>query len=100
MQLSSSRGSVSVAESWRSFYDETGVPSAVESGALVWVTGHTGTRADGSVEPDDTEQVRPTFRNVSDSLDSVGLSLGRRRRADDLHRGAEVARGRDARGCR
>ena len=57
-----SRGSVSVAESWRSFYDETGVPSAVESGALVWVTGHTGTRADGSVEPDDTEQVRQTFR--------------------------------------
>lgn len=74
MQLSSSRGSVSVAESWRSFYDETGVPSAVESGALVWVTGHTGTRADGSVEPDDTEQVRQTFRNVSDSLDSAGLS--------------------------
>ena len=49
MQLSSSRGSVSVAESWRSFYDETGVPSAVESGALVRVTGHTGTRADGSL---------------------------------------------------
>ena len=47
MQLSSSRGSVSVAESWRSFYDETGVPSAVESGALVWVTD---TRAPGRMD--------------------------------------------------
>jgi len=44
MQLSSSRGSVSVAESWRSFYDETGVPSAVESGALVRSVPASGVR--------------------------------------------------------
>jgi enamine deaminase RidA (YjgF/YER057c/UK114 family) len=74
MQLSSPRGSVSVAGSWRSFYDETGVPSAIQSGDLVRVTGHTGTVADGSVVLDPSGQIRQTFHNVSDSLEAAGLS--------------------------
>jgi enamine deaminase RidA (YjgF/YER057c/UK114 family) len=64
---------------WRDFYEATGIPAAVRVGQSVRLTGHTGTRPDGSLSADPAEQLRQTFENVADTLAAAG-SCARDRR--------------------
>ena len=45
---------------------------AVRVGETVRLTGHTGTRPDGSFSADPAEQLRQTFANVADTLAAAG----------------------------
>jgi enamine deaminase RidA (YjgF/YER057c/UK114 family) len=62
-----------IPSEWRAFYEETGVPAAVRSGRLLYVTGHTGEAADGVFPTDVEAQVRGTFRNIAITLAEAGL---------------------------
>jgi enamine deaminase RidA (YjgF/YER057c/UK114 family) len=59
---------------WQGFYDATGTPAAVRTGRKGRLTGHTGTRPDGSFSPDPADQLRQTFANIADTLAAVGCS--------------------------
>jgi enamine deaminase RidA (YjgF/YER057c/UK114 family) len=59
---------------WRDFYEATGIPAAVRVGQSVRLTGHTGTRPDGSLSADPAEQLRQTFENVADTLAAAGCT--------------------------
>ncbi|MCU1396655.1 MAG: yjgF [Ilumatobacteraceae bacterium] len=59
---------------WQDFYDATGVPAAVSAGQTVRLSGHTGTRPDGSFPADPMQQLRQTFENVTDTLAAAGCS--------------------------
>ena len=59
---------------WQDFYDATGIPAAVRIGQTVRLTGHTGTRPDGSFSADPAEQLRQTFSNIADTLAAAGCS--------------------------
>ena len=63
-----------VTPAWQDFYEATGIPAAVRAGRIVRLTGHTGTRADGSFSDDLTEQLRQTFENIADTLTAAGCS--------------------------
>ncbi len=54
-----------ITPQWRDFYEATGIPAAVRVGQSVRLTGHTGTRSDGSFSADPTEQSRQTFENIA-----------------------------------
>lgn len=57
---------------WQDFYDATGIPAAVRVGYTLRLTGHTGTRPDGSLPADPAEQLRQTFANIGDTLAAAG----------------------------
>jgi enamine deaminase RidA (YjgF/YER057c/UK114 family) len=61
-----------VTPPWQDFFDATGIPAAVRVGQTVRLTGHTGTRPDGSFSTDPAEQLRQTFANVADTLAELG----------------------------
>ncbi len=61
-----------VTPQWQDFFDATGIPAAVRVGPTVRLTGHTGTRPDGSFSGDPAEQLRQTFANVADTLAAAG----------------------------
>src|ERR1700742_1223456 len=63
-----------VTPQWLDFYEATGIPAAVRVGQTVRLTGHTGTRPDGSLPSDPTEQLRRTFENIADTLAAVGCT--------------------------
>ena len=63
-----------ITPQWRDFYEATGIPAAVRVGRSVRLTGHTGTRADGSFSADLTEQSRQTFENIADTLAAAGCT--------------------------
>jgi enamine deaminase RidA (YjgF/YER057c/UK114 family) len=57
---------------WQSFFDATGIPAAVRVGTTLRLTGHTGTRPDGTFAADPEEQLRQTLRNIGDTLAAAG----------------------------
>src|ERR1700742_4045915 len=59
---------------WRDFFEATGIPAAVRVGRTLRLTGHTGSRADGSFSPDPAEQLRQTFENIADTLAAAGCT--------------------------
>jgi enamine deaminase RidA (YjgF/YER057c/UK114 family) len=59
---------------WQDFYDATGIPAALRVGQTVRLTGHTGTRPDGSFASDPAEQLRQTFQNIADTLAAAGCT--------------------------
>jgi enamine deaminase RidA (YjgF/YER057c/UK114 family) len=59
---------------WQDFYDASGIPAAVRTGNTLRLTGHTGTRADGSFSDDPVEQLRQTFMNIADTLAAAGCT--------------------------
>jgi enamine deaminase RidA (YjgF/YER057c/UK114 family) len=63
-----------ITPQWRDFYEATGIPAAVRVGQSVRLTGHTGTRSDGSFSADLTEQSQQTFENIADTLAAVGCT--------------------------
>ncbi len=63
-----------ITPQWREFYEATGIPAAVRVGQSVRLTGHTGTRSDGSFSADLTEQSRQTFENIADTLAAAGCT--------------------------
>jgi enamine deaminase RidA (YjgF/YER057c/UK114 family) len=63
-----------ITPQWRDFYEETGIPAAVRVGRTVRLTGHTGSRPDGSFSADLTEQLRQTFENIGDTLAAAGCT--------------------------
>src|SRR6201986_2364232 len=63
-----------ITPQWREVYEATGIPAAVRGGQSVRLTGHTGTRSDGSFSADPTEQSRQTFENIADTLAAVGCT--------------------------
>ena len=63
---------VVVPPDWHDFYESTGIPAAVRIGDTLRLTGHTGTRADGSFPANVTEQIRQTFQNIADTLTYAG----------------------------
>jgi enamine deaminase RidA (YjgF/YER057c/UK114 family) len=69
----SSKREALIPSAWKPFYEETGVPAAVESGRTLYVTGHTGESADGVYPADVEAQVRGTFRNIELTLAEAGL---------------------------
>lgn len=56
-------------------YDKWHFSPAVESGGFLFVSGCTGTRADGTNATDVKEQFRQAFRNVEMALVEAGLSF-------------------------
>jgi enamine deaminase RidA (YjgF/YER057c/UK114 family) len=65
---------VIVTPQWQEFYDATGIPAAVRIGPTLRLTGHTGTRPDGSFSSDVAEQLRQTFANIADTLAAAGCT--------------------------
>jgi enamine deaminase RidA (YjgF/YER057c/UK114 family) len=63
-----------ITPQWQDFYEATGIPAAVRVGQSVRLTGHTGTRSDGSFSADLAEQSRQTFENIADTLAAAGCS--------------------------
>jgi enamine deaminase RidA (YjgF/YER057c/UK114 family) len=63
-----------ITSQWRQFYEATGIPAAVRVGQTVRLTGHTGTRPDGSFSADPVEQLRQTFANIADTLAAAGCT--------------------------
>jgi enamine deaminase RidA (YjgF/YER057c/UK114 family) len=63
-----------ITPDWQPFYAATGIPAAVLAGSTVRLTGHTGTRPDGSFPDDPAEQVRQTFVNVAATLAAAGCT--------------------------
>ena len=61
-----------ITPQWQEFFNATGIPAAVRVGETVRLTGHTGTRPDGSFSADPAEQLRQTFANVADTLAAAG----------------------------
>ena len=59
---------------WQDFYDATGIPAAVRTGRTLRLTGHTGSRPDGSFSDDPVEQLRQTFANIADTLVAAGFT--------------------------
>jgi enamine deaminase RidA (YjgF/YER057c/UK114 family) len=59
---------------WQDFYDATGIPAATRIGQTVRLSGHTGTRPDGSFPTEAAEQLRQTFENVTDTLTVAGCT--------------------------
>jgi enamine deaminase RidA (YjgF/YER057c/UK114 family) len=58
----------------RAKYDRWHFSPAVKSGGLVFVSGCTGTRPDGTVSKDIKEQFRQAFRTVELSLIEAGVA--------------------------
>ncbi|MEH6665480.1 MAG: RidA family protein [Brevundimonas sp.] len=56
-------------------YDAHGYSAAIRSGDLLFVSGQVGSRADGSPEPDYTQQVRQAFANLRATLLAGGCTL-------------------------
>ncbi|MDU6923808.1 RidA family protein [Franconibacter helveticus 513] len=56
-------------------YQQHGYSAAIRSGDLLFVSGQVGSRADGSPEPDFTEQVRLAFKNLQATLAAAGCTL-------------------------
>ncbi|HEX4432066.1 MAG TPA: Rid family hydrolase [Frankiaceae bacterium] len=63
-----------ITPQWRDFYESTGIPAAVRVGQTLRLTGHTGTRPDGSFSTDPAEQLRQTFENIADTLAAAGCT--------------------------
>jgi enamine deaminase RidA (YjgF/YER057c/UK114 family) len=53
-----------------------GYSAAIALGDLLFVSGHVGSRADGSPEPDFAEQVRLAFANLEATLTAGGCTFG------------------------
>lgn len=53
-------------------YEAHRYSAAIRSGDLLFVSGQVGSRADGSPEPDFTEQVRTAFANLEATLAAGG----------------------------
>ncbi len=52
-----------------------GYSAAIRSGDLLFVSGHVGSRSDGSAEPDFEAQVRLAFANLQATLKAGGCTL-------------------------
>lgn len=56
-------------------YENYRYSAATRSGDLLFVSGHVGSRPDGSKEPDFTAQVELAFANLQATLAAAGCSL-------------------------
>ncbi len=56
-------------------YEEHGYSAAIRSGDLLFVSGHVGSRADGTAEPDFEQQVRLAFENLKATLNAGGCDF-------------------------
>ncbi len=59
----------------RALYETHGYSAAIASSGLLFVSGHVGSRSDGSPEPDFAEQVRLAFCNLETTLVAAGCSF-------------------------
>ena len=62
-------------ENRHALYEAHGYSAAIRSGDLLFVSGQVGSRADGSPEPDFTEQVRVAFSNLQATLTAGGCTF-------------------------
>ena len=67
------RQRVSSGSQWE---ERIGYSRAVRAGDLVWVSGTTGTHADGTVPEDVLAQTRVALRIIEQALGEAGASLG------------------------
>lgn len=56
-------------------YDRHGHSAAIRSGDLLFVSGHVGSRRDGTPDPDIERQVERAFANLKSVLDAAGCTL-------------------------
>ena len=61
-----------VSPTWEPFYEETQIPAAVRAGDQLHVSGHTGEDRDGRFPAQVEDQIRGTFRNLSETLTAAG----------------------------
>jgi enamine deaminase RidA (YjgF/YER057c/UK114 family) len=81
------RKSTVVPSHWADFYDDTRIPAALRVGDFLYVTGHTGTLADGSFPVGAEAQIRQTFLNVALTLEEAGAGWSDVVRLDSYHVG-------------
>lgn len=60
----------------RALYETHGYSAAIASSGLLFVSGHVGSRSDGSPEPDFAEQVRLAFSHLEATLVVGGCTFG------------------------
>lgn len=58
-----------------SIYDEFRYSAAIKSGDFLFTSGHNGSQADGTPEPDFKKQVDLAFTNLKRTLASAGCTL-------------------------
>ncbi|MGH1540488.1 MAG: RidA family protein [Arenicella sp.] len=63
-----------VPRALRAKYDDWHFAPAIDSGGFVFVSGCTGTRVDGTISDDPSEQFRQAFQTVEISLIEAGLT--------------------------
>lgn len=56
-------------------YDAHGYSAAIRSGDLLFVSGHVGSRDDGTPEPDFAAQVQLAFDNLEATLSAAGCTF-------------------------
>ena len=56
-------------------FDDYKYSAGVKSGDLLFLSGHTGSRADGTPEPDFKSQVALAFANLAATLKAAGCTL-------------------------
>ena len=64
-----------VPEGKRAIYDANKYSAALKSGDLLFCSGHVGSRADGTPEPDYKAQVDLAFQNLITTLAEAGCTL-------------------------
>jgi Putative translation initiation inhibitor, yjgF family len=62
-----------VSPTWEPFYAETEVPAAVRAGHQLHVSGHTGEDQQGLFPTQPEDQIRGTFRNLTETLSVAGM---------------------------
>jgi enamine deaminase RidA (YjgF/YER057c/UK114 family) len=61
-----------VSPTWEPFYKATKIPAAVRAGGELHVSGHIGEDPDGRFPAQLEDQVRGTFRNLTETLNAAG----------------------------